>query len=94
MNDTCAAEGRAAWKPPFCATETELDCPKCGAKESVYVREHENYYDMSDYEAFCDECHADLVVYAAVDIAFHDAEEAPTFDDDALPSNTDARSEE
>ncbi len=64
------------WTPPFCANEVvELDCPKCG-EGSVMVREGPTYYDGAEVEAYCSDCHAELVVYANVDISFSDPEVA------------------
>lgn len=60
--------------PPYCATETTLDCPSCGAKASVRVREQMSYFDGSDYPGFCAECHAALTVWASVEVLFTDVE--------------------
>ena len=58
------------WKPPFCANEAdELTCPACD-ENAVRVREKDQYYDGHEVEAYCAECHADLVVWASVDVAF------------------------
>lgn len=66
------------WSPPYCARDTELACPKCGAEKSVCVREHEAYFDGGGpYEAYCAECHCDLEVQASVTIEFSDPEEVP-----------------
>ena len=62
------------WKPPFCATAADLACPVCDEADAVRVRENETYFDGQGYEAYCAECHAELTVYAAVDVAFCEAE--------------------
>lgn len=63
------------WKPPFCGNDAEeLKCPACSETGSVRVRDHETYRDGDDYEAYCAECHARLIVYASVDVAFSDPE--------------------
>jgi hypothetical protein len=63
------------WKPPFCVKEdADLNCPVCEAENAVMVRECEMYLDGSDYEAYCEECHARLTVWASVDIAFSSPE--------------------
>ena len=62
------------WSPPFCAKLVEDEkCPVCGVCD-VYVHEKETYYDANDYPAYCGECHAELVVYACVEVTFGDAE--------------------
>lgn len=62
------------WEPPFCANEVpEVTCPACG-DGPVCVREHDEYYDGSDYQAFCSECHVELTVYAALTVSFGDVE--------------------
>ena len=64
------------WTPPFCSTDTVLDCPACKAEGAVRVREQETYLDASDYEGYCCECHVELTVWASVDISFNEAEVA------------------
>lgn len=65
------------WSPPFCAKETDLECPKCGEGSTVLVRESEYYQDGDTVEAYCDTCHADLEVMANVSIEFSDPDVAP-----------------
>jgi len=62
------------WSPPFCANETDLDCPSCGEDASVFVREEEHYCDGAVIEAYCGTCHQALEVYANVSIEFTDPE--------------------
>jgi hypothetical protein len=70
VNDTTKAEEAAEWRPPFCANLVEnVECPVCES-EDVHVREHETYFDGSDYEAFCGDCHAELTIWASVNVAF------------------------
>lgn len=63
------------WIPPYCAHDTDLACPKCGAEAAVRVRELDVYSDGGGpYEAYCCECHAALVVQASVTVEFSDPE--------------------
>lgn len=62
------------WSPPFCANDTDLKCPACGA-ENVCVREKDIYYE-GEVEAYCGDCHAMLEVQANVEITFSDPDVA------------------
>lgn len=63
------------WKPPFCSIDAiELDCPSCKGKGCVQVIERETYFDSSEYEAYCSDCHVLLEVQAQVSVSFSDPE--------------------
>jgi hypothetical protein len=78
MDPADVADEALSWKPPYCASDTELTCPVCGVENAVRVREQESYLDANDYEGYCCDCHAELTVWAAVDIAFVDVEAVPS----------------
>lgn len=69
------AEMDEVWHAPFCANEdVTLTCPNCKEKGTVCVREKDSYWDGSEVEAFCGECHANLIVWACVDVSFTEPE--------------------
>ena len=68
-------EAPKSWRPPFCIRDDDGGtCPVCKEPESVRIRDEETYMDGSEYEAYCAECHAELVVWASIDISFTEAE--------------------
>ena len=63
-----------AWFAPFCANAVDnCKCPKCESR-NVRVREKEIYSDGEEVEAYCANCHARLLVYAAFEVTFGDVE--------------------
>jgi hypothetical protein len=65
------------WRAPFCATPADgLKCPKCGADESVRVRDLARYVNEDQCEAYCAECHSLLWVWVEVEVSFSDPEVA------------------
>ena len=68
------APSEKEWSPPFCAKDTDLECPNCGEGSKVCVRESEYYQDGDTIEAYCGTCHANLEVMANVSIEFSDPE--------------------